>query len=100
MTISASYESSFRASDVAQANSETCSAGWDQDLLLPSKWRAIAIKLNEFGQPCCVHCVGTHGEGAHRRLYRVSVLAGHYVWGEGLFLREMKNTKAAAEIQG
>jgi len=50
-TISAGSQSSFRASDVAQANSQTCSAGMDHDLFPPSEWRAIVIKLDELGQP-------------------------------------------------
>jgi len=27
--------------------------GWDHGLLLPSEWLVIAIKLDEFGLPCC-----------------------------------------------
>jgi hypothetical protein len=50
-TISAGSKSSFRASDGAQANSKTCSAGMDHDLLPPSKWRTIVIKMDEFGPP-------------------------------------------------
>jgi DNA-binding MarR family transcriptional regulator len=49
-TVSAGSESSFRASDVGKQIQRLAARGCSQDLRPPSEWRAIIIKLDEFGQ--------------------------------------------------
>jgi hypothetical protein len=38
--------------------------GWDQDLLLPSKWWTIAIKLDDFEEPGGVRCIPPRHHGS------------------------------------